>query len=234
LPQGRALRYAACMNLTDLKWDAAGLVTVAVQDRHTGELRMIGHANLAAVQLTLQTGQAHFYSRSRATLWRKGETSGNTVAVHEVWADCDGDALVYLADPEGPTCHTGRRTCFFRPVGTEGDAHEGGDGRAAPTMVRLWDTLVTRGQGTAASSYTRTLLERGAGYIGDKLREEAGELAQAVADESPERVVSEAADLLYHLSVAVLSRGVDLRAVEAELARRFGQSGHAEKASRPS
>jgi phosphoribosyl-AMP cyclohydrolase / phosphoribosyl-ATP pyrophosphohydrolase len=221
------------MNLTDLKWDAAGLVTVAVQDRHTGELRMVAHANLEAVRLTLQTGQAHFFSRSRATLWRKGESSGNTIAVHEVWADCDGDSLVYLADPKGPTCHTGRRTCFFRHVDDRG-VHDGADRRADPTMVRLWDTLLARSRSTADASYTRTLLDRGAPHIGKKLREEADELAEAVADESHDRVVSEAADLLYHLCVAILSRDVDLRDVEAELARRFGQSGHDEKASRPS
>jgi phosphoribosyl-AMP cyclohydrolase / phosphoribosyl-ATP pyrophosphohydrolase len=222
------------MNLTDLKWDATGLVTVAVQDRHTGELRMIGHANLEAVRLTLETGQAHFFSRSRATLWRKGETSGHTVAVHEVWADCDGDALVYLADPHGPTCHTGRPTCCFRRLRTTGEVTEEEDSRASPTLVRLWDMLQERRRATAEASYTRSLLERGAEHIGSKVREEADELARAVAEEGNDRVVSEAADLLYHLCVAILSRDVDLRAVEHELARRFGRSGHEEKASRPS
>ncbi|MFW5876561.1 MAG: bifunctional phosphoribosyl-AMP cyclohydrolase/phosphoribosyl-ATP diphosphatase HisIE [Myxococcota bacterium] len=220
------------MNLSDLRWDSAGLIAVVVQDRHSGEVRMVGHANLEAVRLTLETGQAHFFSRSRQTLWRKGETSGHTLTVGEVWADCDGDALTYLVDPEGPTCHTGRRTCFFRRADAEGTFVDEVERRADPTLVRLWDTLLARSRSTAEASYTRSLLERGAPVIGEKLREEADELARAVADETSDRVVSEAADVLYHLCVALLSRDVELRDVEEALARRFGQSGHEEKANR--
>ncbi|MFW6049874.1 MAG: bifunctional phosphoribosyl-AMP cyclohydrolase/phosphoribosyl-ATP diphosphatase HisIE [Myxococcota bacterium] len=220
------------MNLADLKWDASGLVTAVVQDRHTGEVRMVGHANLEAVRSTLRTGQAHFFSRSRRSLWRKGESSGHTLDVHEVWADCDGDAVIYLVDPEGPTCHTGRRTCFFRHADSSGRFTDEVDRRADPTLVRLWDTLLSRSRTSADSSYTKSLLERGAPEIGRKLREEADELARAVADEPTERVASEAADVLYHLCVGLLSRDVELRDVEAELARRFGRSGHEEKASR--
>lgn len=220
------------MDLETLEWNAAGLVTVVVQDRHTGEVRMLAHANREAVAKTLETGEGHFWSRSRESLWRKGESSGNTLAVHEVWADCDADALVYLVDATGPSCHTGRRACFYRRLDDEGVAHEPAGLDASPTLVRLADTLMARQGEGAKKSYTRSLLDKGAPKIGDKLREEAGELADAIADETDERVVSEAADVLYHLMVGLLHRGVDLRDVEVELARRFGVSGHDERASR--
>ena len=104
------------IDLAQLKKDAAGLVTVVAQDRLTGEVRMVAHANEEAVQQTLETGAAHFFSRSRGALWKKGETSGNVMRVHEVWADCDADALLYLVDPEGPSCHTGAPSCFVTPA----------------------------------------------------------------------------------------------------------------------
>jgi len=218
------------MTLTELKWDAAGLVTVVVQDRHTGEIRMLAHADATALRATLQTGQAHFYSRSRQSLWRKGETSGHTLAVAEVWTDCDGDAVVYLVDPNGPTCHTGRRTCFFRRLRDE--TVEEASFEAAPTLLRLEGTLDARKASTGEKSYTRSLLDGGPPKIGAKLREEADELARAIADEPDANVAAEAADVVYHLLVGLISRGVPLRDVEEVLARRFGRSGHEEKASR--
>jgi len=209
-----------------LKWDAAGLVSVVVQDRHGGEIRMLAHANREAVAKTVETGFAHFFSRSRQSLWKKGESSGNVIRVLEIWADCDGDALVYLAEPQGPSCHTGAPSCFFRRLDTDDE------GRALPTMLRLAAALEARTKSDAEKSYTKSLLDAGAPKIGKKLREEGGELADAIADESDGRVVSEAADVVYHLLVGLLHRGVSFRDVEAELARRFGVSGHDEKASR--
>jgi phosphoribosyl-ATP pyrophosphohydrolase/phosphoribosyl-AMP cyclohydrolase len=210
-----------------LAWSEAGLVTVVVQSRYGGEIRMVAHANREAVEKTLSTGIAHFFSRSRKSLWKKGETSGNTIAVAEVWVDCDRDALVYLADPHGPSCHTGERTCFFERL--HGDA----DGHAGPTLFRLGRTLeARRDEGEAAKSYTKKLLDEGPPKIADKVREEADELARALTNESDERVVSEAADVLYHVMVGLLARGLTLEDVERELARRFGTSGIEEKASR--
>ena len=104
------------MTLGDLKWDAAGLVTVVVQDRHSGEIRMLAHANLEALQKTLETGEGHFWSRSRQSLWRKGETSGQSQRLVEFLVDCDGDTLLLKIDQTGVACHTGRRSCFFRAV----------------------------------------------------------------------------------------------------------------------
>ena len=224
--------------LDDLKWDAAGLVTVVALDRHDGDVRMVAHANREAVERTLETRTGWFWSRSRGALWQKGESSGHVLHVHEVWADCDGDALVYLVDPIGPSCHTGATSCFFRKLDvsldTERDAarEPSSDDRALPTLARLGATLAARAKSDGDKSYTKNLLEKGAPKIGDKLREEAGELADALASESDERVVSEAADVLYHVMVGLQLRGLALHDVAAELARRFGTSGHEEKAAR--
>ena len=221
-----------------LKFDAAGLVTVVVQDRHTGEIRMVAHADEEAVRRTLETGFAHFFSRSRQKLWMKGEESGNTIAVREVFADCDADCLLYLSDPSGPSCHTGRVSCFYRPVELAGvaTADEGGAEErplAAPTLLALTRTLAARQRSSdSTKSYTKSLLEKGAPKIGAKIREEADELAVALADESDERVASEAADVLYHAMVGLLLRGLSLRDVAATLAARFGVGGHEEKAAR--
>merc|ERR1711916_116765 len=154
------------MDLSTLKWDAKGLVSVVVQDRCNGEVRMLGYANREAVEKTLSTGLAHFYSRSRSSLWCKGETSGNTLQVSGVFADCDGDALVYLADPNGPTCHTGQETCFFRQV-AEGGVQDAVPAR--PVMSALWQTLEARRDADAVKSYTRMLLTKGSAKIAEKV-----------------------------------------------------------------
>ncbi|MET0384734.1 MAG: bifunctional phosphoribosyl-AMP cyclohydrolase/phosphoribosyl-ATP diphosphatase HisIE [Polyangiales bacterium] len=219
------------MQLEALKWDRDGLVTVVVQDAFTGEVRMVAHANHAAVQSTFDTGFAHFYSRSRQQLWCKGESSGNRLQVNSVWADCDGDALIYLAVPEGPSCHTLRETCFFSRA-TAGVFTEDPKQHAQSVLPQLWQELTERRDSTAQKSYTRSLLDAGVAKIGAKVEEEAGELVQALHGESDERVVSEAADVLYHVLVGLLARGVSMRDVEAELARRSGMSGLVEKASR--
>jgi len=219
------------MDIEDLKFDASGRVLVVAQDERTGEVRMVAWADAEALSRTLESHEAWFFSRSRGALWKKGESSGNTLAVSEVWADCDGDALIYRATPRGPSCHEGTRSCFTRRLDAPAVP---GEEDAAPTLLRLTDTLAQRATSDAGKSYTRSLLDKGAPRIGAKLREEAGELADAIADESAERVVSEAADVLYHTMVGLLSRGLDLSDVAAELVRRFHRSGHDEKASRQS
>ncbi len=220
------------MNIESLKWDADGLVTVVVQDRMTGEIRMLAHANRQAVESTLATGYAHFYSRSRKQLWRKGETSGHSIAVHELWADCDGDALIYLGDPAGPSCHSNRETCFFQRVTAAGALNTEAHAHASAVLPRLWTELQARKHAPADKSYTKKLLGEGAAKIAAKVREEGDELGRALCDETDERVVSEAADVTYHMLVGLLCRGLRLRDLEVELARRFGMSGLDEKASR--
>ena len=220
------------MSLDALKFNEQGLVAVIAQDAETGEVRMMAYANETAIERTLQTGVAHFYSRSRQQLWRKGESSGNTLGVRSVWVDCDGDTLLYMVDPAGPSCHTGAETCFFRRLGSDGELLEARGDSAAPTLLRLERTLQERKASNAGKSYTKSLLDAGPTKIDAKVREEAAELGQALIGESDERVASEAGDVIYHLLVGLVLREVSLRDLFAELSRRFGQSGHDEKRSR--
>ena len=217
----------ATFDLGTLKYDERGLVTVVVQDRMTGEIRMLAHATREALAQTLETKRATFWSRSRSALWVKGESSGHAIHVAEVWVDCDRDAVVYLADPHGPSCHTNAESCFFTRV--DAGTREGG---AAPMLLVLDRALAARASSIAGKSYTRSLLDGGATKIGAKIREEGDELARAIESEGDENVIKESADVLYHLTVGLLHRGLTLRDVEVELARRFGVSGHEEKASR--
>ena len=213
-----------------ITFDSNGLVTAIAQDRATGEVRMVAWMNAEALDKTLATGLATFYSRSRQKLWVKGESSGHRLRVHSVLADCDADTLLLLVDPEGASCHTGRPTCFFRLVTPEGVAEPGRT--ALPYLFELEETIAERASATAEKSYTRSLLDGGAAKINQKIEEEASELARAIAGESDERVASEAADVLYHVLVGLRLRGVPLRSVVETLLARSARSGLAEKASR--
>lgn len=187
--------------------------------------------NQEALTRTLETGKATFYSRSRQALWEKGESSGHFLRVQRISADCDADVLLLLVDPEGPSCHTGRPNCFFHEV-READVLVEQPSGALPFLGELEALIESRAESTAERSYTRSLLDGGPTKIGEKLREEADELSRAIADESEDRVASEAADLVFHALVGLRARGVPVRAVLDKLASRMGQSGHAEKASR--
>ena len=225
------------MDFGALKADAAGLVTVVAQDIASGEIRMVAHANREAVDATLATHEAHFFSRSRNSLWKKGESSGNVLRVREVWVDCDRDALLYLVEPNGPSCHTGAESCFFERIDVASDPGRAATADAAkpvarPTLALLQHELEARKSGTSAKSYTRSLLDGGAPKIGAKVIEEADEFVRAMTNETDDRVVGEAADVLYHVMVGLVSRGLSIRDVELELQKRFGVSGHVEKASR--
>lgn len=215
----------------ELHFGEGGLLPAIAQDRMTGQVRMVGYMSPASLARTLETGRATFWSRSRGEIWEKGATSGNALHVSAIYADCDADALLLLVDPRGPTCHTGSPSCFFRRVGPDGlAADEGHD--AGAFLAELEREIEDRKQSSAQKSYTRHLLDGGAPRIGGKIREEAGELAEAIASESDERVASEAADVLYHVLVGLSSRGLTLRDAVAVLARRAGTSGHEEKARR--
>lgn len=215
----------------EIAFGEGGLIPAIVQDRLTGQVRMLAYMSRESLAATLRTGRATFWSRSRGELWEKGATSGNTLQIASIYADCDADALLLLADPVGPTCHTGSPSCFFRRVRDDGSAAE--EGRdAAAFLEELEREIEARKASVGTKSYTRHLLDGGAARIGAKLREEAGELAEAIANESEERVASEAADVIYHLLVGLASRGVATRDVLAALAARAGVSGHEEKARR--
>lgn len=209
-----------------LKFNSDGLVPAIVQDRLTGEVRMMAWMNRESLEQTLATRNATFYSRSRQKLWMKGEESGHTLKVHQVFLDCDGDTLLVLCDPAGPSCHTGEDNCFFAPLG------EGEESPARPFAERLERVLESRKASTVDKSYTRSLFDGGVEKTGGKIIEEAAEVVEALKSESDERVASEAADLFYHLLVGLRLRSVSWRSVLAVLSDRFGVGGHVEKASR--
>jgi phosphoribosyl-AMP cyclohydrolase / phosphoribosyl-ATP pyrophosphohydrolase len=191
----------------EIAYDERGLVPVVVQDWRTGEVLTLAYANAEAVQRTRATGELHLWSRSRDELWHKGATSGNVQHVRALRLDCDGDALLALVEPVGPACHTGERTCFHNGD-LEPAPHE-----ALPALER---TLAQRAAQRPAGSYTVELLDDPP-RIGAKVEEEAEEVARAAREETDDRVDEEAADVLYHLTVLLHSRGRGLSDAEEVL-----------------
>jgi len=189
-------------------YDRAGLVPCVVQDWSTGEVLMLAYMNEQALQRTRETGQLHLWSRSRGEPWHKGATSGNVQTVRALRVDCDGDTLLALVEPAGPACHTGERTCFHRGQFDPGEPYG-----ALPALER---TLDARARERPRGSYTVELLDDPA-RIGEKVMEEAEEVARAAREESDERVDEEAADVLYHLLVLLRSRGRSLTDAERVL-----------------
>jgi phosphoribosyl-ATP pyrophosphohydrolase/phosphoribosyl-AMP cyclohydrolase len=209
-------------------YDERGLVPCIVQDADLGTVLMLAWMNADALRLTRETGSVTFWSRSRNALWTKGETSGNTLAVVEIRIDCDRDAILVRARPAGPTCHTGATSCLFR-----GDDDGEDDGPAGNIVIRLAQILASRrDSATAEKSYTRSLLDAGMPKILAKIAEESGELAAELPAGDDDKVIHETADLIFHVMVGLTARNIPIERVFAELARRFGTSGHVEKASR--
>jgi phosphoribosyl-ATP pyrophosphohydrolase/phosphoribosyl-AMP cyclohydrolase len=197
-----------------IAFDERGLVPCVTQDRASGEILTLGYMNEEALRRTIDTGEVHFFSRSRDEIWHKGETSGNVQRLRQLRYDCDGDAIVALVDPAGPACHTGERSCFYRELGGAAapakDAPRA-EGEPAPAaheaLATLERTLRERQSRRPEGSYTVELLSD-LNLLGAKLDEEAEEVVRAARDETGQRVAEEAADLLYHLSVLLLSRGL--------------------------
>ena len=218
------------MPLPEPAWDDRGLVPAIVQDADTGAVLMLAWMNADAWRLTRETGEVHFWSRSRGALWKKGETSGNVLRVAELRVDCDHDAVLVKARPAGPTCHTGATACFFH---RDGDAPDDDGAPPAHVVDRLEQVLLARKQATAQKSYTRSLLDAGMPKILAKIAEEHGELAAELPAGERAEVVHETADLLFHVMVGLVARDIPVADVWRELGRRFGVSGLDEKAARP-
>jgi phosphoribosyl-ATP pyrophosphohydrolase/phosphoribosyl-AMP cyclohydrolase len=211
-------------------YDDRGLVPCIVQDATTDVVLMLAWMNAEALRLTRETGTVHFWSRSRQALWKKGETSGHTLAVAEIRIDCDLDTVLVRAHPAGPTCHTGATSCFFHHDDGDGDATD--DGPALPVLLRLARIIDARRDSTAEKSYTKSLLDAGMPKILAKIAEEHGELAAELPAGDDAQVIHETADLLFHIMVGLGARRIPIESVLGELARRFGTSGHVEKARR--
>jgi phosphoribosyl-ATP pyrophosphohydrolase/phosphoribosyl-AMP cyclohydrolase len=215
-----------------VSFDERGLVPVVAQDQETGQVLMLAYADREALRLTVATGRAHYFSRSRGRLWRKGDSSGNVQHVSEVVLDCDGDAVLYRLTQTGPACHTGERSCFFRPTAVSGAAGQDAaaaterGGESAPgagpdqALALLERVVAERLRDLPEGSYVRRLHERGIGYQAQKVVEEAGETIVAALEGNDEEMVGEAADLLFHLTVLLRERGQSLADVAALLLER--------------
>jgi phosphoribosyl-ATP pyrophosphohydrolase/phosphoribosyl-AMP cyclohydrolase len=224
-----------------VKFDKDGLVPAIAVDADTGVVRMFAFASAEALRATQTTGDATFYSRSRGKLWRKGEESGNTLPVRELRLDCDGDAVLYLCQPKGPTCHTGQVSCFFRraePVpedaATPTTLIEDGGPPEVPAAIlsRLAQVIAARRREPPDKSYVSSLLTKGIPKINSKISEEAREVTEALVEGDRAHITHEAADVIFHLMVGLEAAGVKVDDLFAELRRRFGVGGHVEKASR--
>ncbi|MBI5235990.1 MAG: bifunctional phosphoribosyl-AMP cyclohydrolase/phosphoribosyl-ATP diphosphatase HisIE [Deltaproteobacteria bacterium] len=217
------------MDIAQVKFDGAGLIPAIAQDADTLEVLMLAYMNSEALEKTLSTGRAHYFSRSRNKLWLKGETSGNFLSVKEVYYDCDADAVLLKCAPMGPACHTGERSCFFRRLDEDGQ----GRANAGVGVIReLFQTIKDRKGASPETSYVAGLLTKGRQKILEKIIEESGELVKAATEETRKHVIHETVDLWFHTLVLLASEGIEADELFKEFGRRRGTSGLEEKASR--
>ncbi len=184
-----------------------GLVPAVIQDASNGLVLMLGYMNKEALEKTVSTSFVWFYSRTKKRLWMKGEESGNTLKVKDILLDCDGDTLLVKAIPNGPTCHTGKGTCF-------------GETADIGSLQKLFATITSRKKNLPADSYTTSLFKAGLDKIALKVAEESLEVVHAAQKETPQRLAEESADLIYHLFVLLAEKGLDLNDIEKEIVRR--------------
>ena len=205
------------MDMSKIKFDEKGLVPAIAQDAKTGQVLMLAYMNAESLQMTLDSGYATYFSRSRQQLWRKGETSGHTQRVLEMRYDCDGDALLLTVEQEGPACHTGEISCFHNPILT---ADVDDLPPTADVVQQVYDVICDRKEHPREGSYTNYLLDKGVEKICKKVGEEASETIIAAMKRSKPEVCYEAADLVYHLLVLLFEQGVTPDDLWAELVRR--------------
>lgn len=233
-----------------LDWDKSPLIPAVVQDSSTKEVLMLAFMDKQALQLTLESGYMHYFSRSKNRIWKKGERSGHTQKVESIALDCDNDALLFSITQVGAACHTGHKSCFFhkldssKPSALESKAlesnaldssskaHTSNLSQAYGIMDTLYHTLLERKSAPESSSYTASLYAKGVNGFGKKIIEEAGEVVLALKDKDSAQIVYECADLLYHILVGLAYYNIHPEQVLAELQRRLGLSGLAEKAAR--
>ncbi len=216
----------AMVNLAWLSFDSQGLIPAVIQDWRDGTVLMVGFMNREAVEKTLETKSVHFWSRSRERLWEKGETSGNRLAVKDLFVDCDHDTVLVKAEPSGPTCHTGERACFFTRLDERGGVESGKTADAHGALLEaIYRTVLDRKASKAEGSYVASLFESGQDRILKKVAEEAGEILLASKGGKREEIIHEVADLLFHTLIVLGYHDVSVAEVYDELAGRFGRSG---------
>jgi len=212
-----------------------GIVPAIAQDASTNEVLMMAYMDRQSLELTLSTGFAHYYSRSKKKLWKKGETSGHTQEIVDVLLDCDNDTVLLKINQEGVACHTGRKSCFFTSIKDEqkiiSDV-EINTTEAYGIIDTLYHTICDRKSADPKTSWTAKLLQGDQNSMLKKIVEESGEFTFAIKDDDEKEIVYEAADITYHVLVALASKNINPHLVKQELSRRFGLSGIAEKNSR--
>ena len=222
------------MNLDLIDWQKSELLPVIVQDSQTLEVLMMAYMNREALELSLSTRIAHYFSRSKQRLWKKGESSGHLQHIEQFLLDCDNDTLLLIVRQEGVACHTGRKSCFFTNIETRESISEPQIDTAATYGVidELYHTILNRKNADPETSWTAKLLSKGDNAILKKVVEEAGEFSFAIKDGNEDEIIYECADLVYHVLVALGHKNISPDRIKQELARRFGMSGIAEKNSR--
>lgn len=220
--------------IEDVKFDERGLVPAVVQDARTREVLTLAYMNVESLKRTLESGETWFWSRSRSELWHKGATSGNTQRVVDVRLDCDKDAVVALVTPAGPACHTGERSCFFNEMeagkevdqfSTESNQLDNESQNLGAQLTELYALIETRRREMPEGSYTTYLFREGLDKILKKVGEESAETIIAAKNTDARALTSEVSDLLYHLVVLLVERGVKLDQVRDELVKRSGKRG---------
>src|SRR6266705_6175693 len=204
------------MKLDEIRFDEHGLVPTIVQDSRTHDVLTLAYMNMESLKRTLETGETWFWSRSRAQLWHKGETSGNTQRVADVLLDCDGDALVVRVEPAGPACHTGQTSCFHNVIQAAGEGQQVVED-LGEVLSALYALVENRMRERPQGSYTTYLFDQGLDKILKKIGEESTETIIAAKGEDTAQLISEAADLIYYLSVLLVERSVNLSQVSEEL-----------------
>jgi len=217
-----------------IDWEKTPLIPAIVQDASTKEVLMLAYMNKEAFEKSRDTGFAHYYSRSRKRLWKKGESSGHTQEIVQMMLDCDGDTILLLVNQQGVACHTGRKSCFFTDIKKEETicSPEVDTTVIYGVIDTLYHTILERKNGDPNRSYTAKLLQGKENSMLKKIVEEAGEFCFAVKDDNEDEIIYECADLTYHVLVALGKKGISPDRIKQELVRRFGMSGIEEKNSR--
>lgn len=212
------------INKEDLKFNKNGLLPAVLQDYQTGQVLMLAYMNEEAFEMTIESGKATFWSRSRQKLWTKGETSANYQYVKDIKIDCDNDTLLLLVDPAGPACHTGNRSCFYRKIDKDFSENEESNEQKKKEDIsfykKLYEIVVDRKKNPKEESYTSSLIKKGIDRVAKKIGEEASEVIIAGKNEDKEEIIYETADLIYHLFIMLVLYDIKISDIEKELEKR--------------
>ena len=221
------------LDLDNIKWNDDSLLPCIAQEHESNEVLMLAYMNKEALELSIQTGIAHYYSRSKRRLWKKGEQSGNVQEIKEILLDCDNDTILLKVAQKGVACHTGAKSCFFKQIKIESNIETKHDVTGFyNTLDILYHNILQRKSANKDKSYTALLFSKGDNGIAKKIIEESGELCLAMKDNDEHEIIHECADVFYHILVALAYHNIDVDRIYQELSSRMGMSGIEEKQNR--